>query len=81
MKTKSRIVERTTVNGKKSYVIQIKVLFWWFDAGHPLISSAGISGTFNSLDQAIENLHIFDDSHKDVVLYSNEKIPSKQISL
>lgn len=37
---KSRIVERTRQNGTKKYLIQTRVLFWWFDIDYEYDSLA-----------------------------------------
>lgn len=60
---KTRIVERTSVDGTKSYVIQQKhFLFrwWWVDAWINSISGASCNDTFNTLEEVKQNLCYFD---------------------
>lgn len=69
---KVRIVERTSVDGRTSYVIQEKhFLFkwWWTDAwiNHGVESE----DTFNTLDEAKKNLCFFDGTGSDSVVYTN----------
>jgi len=61
---KTRIIERTNVDGRKSYVIQQKhFLFrwWWVDAWINS-SSASCIDSFSSLEEAKKNLCYFDNT-------------------
>jgi len=61
---KTRIIERTNVDGRKSYVIQQKhFLFrwWWVDAWINS-SSASCQDSFSSLEEAKKNLCYFDNT-------------------
>ena len=65
---KVRIIERTHPDGSVTYVIQQKFRFlftsWWDDV---------MGDSFNTLDEAINNLCYHDGSRaKDVVVYEKE---------
>jgi len=65
LKMKARIIERTNVDGNKTWVIQQKhFLFrwWWVDAWINSSAGASCQDTFSSLDEAIDNLCYFDNS-------------------
>jgi len=58
---KARIVERTNVDGRKSWVIQQKHFLWkwiWVDAW--INSGASCTDRFSSLEEAKKNLCYFD---------------------
>ncbi len=62
---KTRIVKRTGVSGRISYVIQQKhFLFrwWWVDAWVNSMAGAACQDTFDSLEEAKKNLCYFDNS-------------------
>jgi hypothetical protein len=60
---KVRIIERTNVDGRKSWVIQQKhFLFrwWWVDAWINSIDGAACMDSFSTLEEAEKNLCYFD---------------------
>ena len=60
---KTRIIERTNVDGRKSWVIQQKhFLFrwWWVDAWINSSSGASCTDSFSTLEEAKKNLCYFD---------------------
>ena len=62
---KTRVIERTNVDGKKSWVIQQKhFLFrwWWVDAWVNSSSGASCQDSFSSLEEANKNLCYFDNT-------------------
>lgn len=62
---KYRIIERSCVDGKVSYVIQQKhFLFrwWWVDAWVNSSSGAACIDSFSSIEEARSNLCYFDGS-------------------
>ena len=62
---KCRIIERTNVDGRKSYVIQQKhFLFrwWWVNAWINSSCGAACTDSFSTLEEAKKNLCYFDDS-------------------
>ena len=62
---KTRIIERTNVDGIKSWVIQQKhFLFrwWWVDAWINSSSGANCTDSFSSLEEAKKNLCYFDST-------------------
>jgi hypothetical protein len=64
-KSKVRIVERTSVDGSVKYVIQQKhFLFrwWWVDAWVNSLDGAWCTDSFDSLEEAQQNLCYFDGS-------------------
>ena len=70
---KTRIIERTHVDGEKSWVIQQKhFLFrwWWVDAWVNSSCGANCTDSFSTLEEAKNNLCYFDGSKgKDKVVY------------
>jgi len=62
---KSRIVKRTHVDGRTSYVIQQRHFvfrWWWVDAWINSSSGAACTDSFDTLEKAKSNLCYFDDS-------------------
>ena len=62
---RTRIIERTNVDGRVEYIIQQKhFLFrwWWVDAWVNSSSGADCRDSFSSLKEAKENLCYFDGS-------------------
>jgi len=62
---KTRIIERTNVDGRISWVIQQKhFLFrrWWVDAWINSSSGASCTDSFSSLEEAEKNLCYFDNT-------------------
>ena len=62
---KTRIIKRTNVNGRVTYVIQQKHFifrWWWVDAWVNSWSGAACNDSFDTLEEANKNLCYFDDS-------------------
>jgi len=61
--SEARIIERTNVDGRKTYVIQQKhFLFrwWWVDAWVNSMNGASCNDSFSSLEEAKKNICYFD---------------------
>ena len=68
-----RIIKRTTVMGRILFVIQQKhFLFrwWWVDAWINSIDGASCHDSFDTLEEAKENLPLFDGTkiHEEIIL-------------
>jgi hypothetical protein len=62
---KTRIIERTSPDGRISYVIQQKhflFFWWWVDAWINSSAGAACTDSFSSLEKARANLCYFDGS-------------------
>ena len=75
--SKFRIIERTNVNGRKSWVIQQKhflFIWWWVDAWVNSPGGGYSIDSFNSLEEAKNNLCYYDGTKvKEKVVFTNIK--------
>ena len=76
---KARIVKRTHVDGRVSYVIQQRHFvfrWWWVDAWINSTAGAYCVDSFDTLEKAKENLCYFDNSKSiDKIVYQQEEKP------
>jgi hypothetical protein len=76
--TKARIVKRTHVDGRVTYVIQQRhwpFFWWWCDAWINALEGAACKDWFSTLEEAEKNLCYFDGSKRkdEVVLVKGAK--------
>lgn len=80
--SKFRIIERTNVNGRKSWVIQQKhflFIWWWVDAWVNSSSGASCIDSFSSLEEAKNNLCYYDGTKvKEKVVFTNIKTKQRR---
>ena len=75
--SKFRIIERTNVNGRKSWVMQQKhflFIWWWVDAWVNSSGGGYSIDSFSSLEEAKNNLCYYDGTKvKEKVVFTNIK--------